>query len=268
MQDCADAENSCKHGHHGHGPRDGNHHPHLNCSKEQCCWNIQPHTCFGYWPKDPRACSGHGYCHDWDVCYCERGWEGPECETENPVDECHGVLFDDPDVCYGHGECEEGVCTCESPWVGAFCQIYLLSCCKSKRSIRYCLSDPGVGVLVTGLSPGWSVLGQWDIVHEGADCEQIDLERTLPSAPLYPTLNVSLMDGTTVVHELTHGLAHYCSDYAIWVPALAVWPVVALAIAFLLMVLVIYFLMCQRRGIEIPLIGKRLRRRRRKSKSD
>ena len=233
LQDCADGSESCHQGHHGHGPDHGNHHPHLNCSKEQCCHNIQPHMCFGYWPKDPRSCSGHGWCHDWDLCYCERGWEGEMCEIENPVDECHGVEFDDPEVCYGHGECEEGVCTCDEFWTGAFCQIYLLQCCKSTRTIRYCVRTGGVAV--TGLSAGWSLVDQFSLDMDGFPCEHMVLQRVSPGATMYPTLNV-----TAGPHDLSHELSQSCLEYGIFVPGIVIWPIVALVIVAIVALVVLW----------------------------
>jgi hypothetical protein len=78
-------------------------------------------SCFGYDASDPLACSSHGVCVSNDVCVCESGWTGTQCDEWT----CYGIGWTDPTVCSGNGHCV-GVddCSCEAPYFGDNCDLF------------------------------------------------------------------------------------------------------------------------------------------------
>ena len=54
----------------------------------------------------------HGKCKSPNLCTCDVGWEGPNCDICVPLPGCQ------------HGNCtKELECNCHSNWEGAFCNI-------------------------------------------------------------------------------------------------------------------------------------------------
>ena len=54
----------------------------------------------------------HGKCKSPNLCTCDVGWEGPNCDVCVPLPGCQ------------HGNCtKELECNCHSNWEGAFCNI-------------------------------------------------------------------------------------------------------------------------------------------------
>ncbi len=80
-------------------------------------------TCNGKLCTDPTVCSGHGYC-DWqNVCVCEDGWAGDDCEQiqPDPPHTCFGILHYELTACNG-GDCyAQDSCTCPPGWEGQDC---------------------------------------------------------------------------------------------------------------------------------------------------
>jgi len=85
------------------------------------------------------VCGGHGVCIDTDICECDTGWAGNQCEVQKFT--CHGVVSTSPNVCAGHGLCVNDSCQC----IG-----FLIS----KNPEVGCGTDYLVAALVYGLPGG------------------------------------------------------------------------------------------------------------------
>ncbi len=70
----------------------------------------QAETCFGLPDTDPNICSGAGSCVGPDICACDVGYVGSECDTWT----CGGLTNTDPNVCSGNGACiAPDACVCD-----------------------------------------------------------------------------------------------------------------------------------------------------------
>jgi hypothetical protein len=87
-----------------------------DCS--QFLWN----TCYGISESDISVCSGKGYCIAPDICKCEYGYVGNNCEDIS----CFGYSTRDTSVCSARGNCTGiDVCVCEEGFTGENCQFVL-----------------------------------------------------------------------------------------------------------------------------------------------
>lgn len=97
----AACQDYCPNGCSGHG----------GCTHGVClCMN-------GYGGPDCSAkscCSGHGDCPLPDICHCDPGWMGEQCQLE--------MACPDP-TCSSHGECKFGRCECTPGWSGLTCAV-------------------------------------------------------------------------------------------------------------------------------------------------
>jgi alpha-tubulin suppressor-like RCC1 family protein len=68
---------------------------------------------------DPSVCSFRGTCVDSDVCICNTGYTGINCEYAL----CNNITNEDPDiVCSGHGRClYNETCMCDPGYEGIYC---------------------------------------------------------------------------------------------------------------------------------------------------
>ena len=67
-------------------------------------------------------CSGRGKCVNKDLCSCDEGFTGDECEYII----CFGKNSSDPQVCSGFGTCiSPNNCSCETGFTGSECQLPL-----------------------------------------------------------------------------------------------------------------------------------------------
>jgi hypothetical protein len=90
---------------------------------DNCIW-----SCFGIYTNDSSICSGKGSCIDRDVCECEDGYGGPECN----IYECGDILATNSSVCSGKGTCElvpvsdayKIGCNCSSGYSGDLCELH------------------------------------------------------------------------------------------------------------------------------------------------
>jgi hypothetical protein len=77
------------------------------------------HTCFGKTSSNSDICSGNGICIGSDVCSCELGYSGQQCQIIN----CFGKNSSDPSVCSGNGICSQyDTCSCNFGFDGYNCE--------------------------------------------------------------------------------------------------------------------------------------------------
>jgi hypothetical protein len=77
------------------------------------------HTCFGKSSSNSDICSGNGICIAPNVCSCELGYSGQQCQ----IISCFGKNSSDPSVCSGNGGCSQyDTCTCNSGFDGDNCE--------------------------------------------------------------------------------------------------------------------------------------------------
>ena len=86
-----------------------------------CHLNSTKLMCFGVSGGDSRVCSGHGKCLDTNVCSCQDGYTGTECQV--PL--CYGIPSTlTSSVCSGKGTCKgQDTCECQSGFSGANCEV-------------------------------------------------------------------------------------------------------------------------------------------------
>jgi hypothetical protein len=78
------------------------------------------------------ACSGHGNTN-FDRCFCDPGWTGPQCATQEREPNCGD-----------HGKAWYGQCRCQAGWKGALCDTPPLSCTPHGKADRgKCVCDEG-----------------------------------------------------------------------------------------------------------------------------
>ncbi|EFC46165.1 predicted protein [Naegleria gruberi] len=76
--------------------------------------------CNGTMYDDASVCNGRGNCTTNDQCFCEWGYYGKFCESQNVS--CFGKSQNDSLVCSGNGECFSlDNCTCFNGWKGSDC---------------------------------------------------------------------------------------------------------------------------------------------------
>ena len=67
----------------------------------------------------------HGECRSPNICACEVGWEGPNCNTCIPLPGCN------------HGTCSDAFeCNCQGDWEGAYCNIPVCANCSNGNCIQ------------------------------------------------------------------------------------------------------------------------------------
>ncbi|XP_047217402.1 N-acetylglucosamine-1-phosphodiester alpha-N-acetylglucosaminidase [Girardinichthys multiradiatus] len=79
-------------------------------SRWRCSRDVSTVLCVHQRRCHPANCSEHGECVD-GHCHCQRGWQGPACDT----------LVCQPPACGPHGVCTAGGCVCDAGWRGANC---------------------------------------------------------------------------------------------------------------------------------------------------
>jgi len=85
--------------------------------------------CFGISGWYHSVCNFHGDCVSADVCSCEGGWTGVQCDIPPPEPVCYGISQSDPSVCSGHGNCVDvDDCDCDNGWTGDQCDQQVISC--------------------------------------------------------------------------------------------------------------------------------------------
>ncbi|KAL0478639.1 von Willebrand factor D and EGF domain-containing protein, partial [Acrasis kona] len=76
-------------------------------------------TCFGLNSSSPSVCSGNGTCTNTNVCTCNAGYYGQQCEAYN----CGVNMFNSSSACSGNGTCvAPNVCNCNNGYFGQYCQ--------------------------------------------------------------------------------------------------------------------------------------------------
>jgi hypothetical protein len=76
--------------------------------------------CYDKSSKDLQVCSGKGSCVEPDVCQCQSGYSGYNCEILN---QCNGNTVLDPLYCNGNGNCSDNnMCQCNPGFHGDNCQ--------------------------------------------------------------------------------------------------------------------------------------------------
>ena len=84
-------------------------------------------SCEGIPANYADVCSGHGECVEQDICSCDEGYTGDQCQDVVSEPECFTLSAYDPDVCSGHGECiEQDICSCDEGYTGDQCQDMVL----------------------------------------------------------------------------------------------------------------------------------------------
>eukprot|EP01080_Neovahlkampfia_damariscottae_P005553 gene5553-9371_t len=87
-------------------------------------------TCFGKNVSDSLICFGRGICIEHDVCQCENGYFGNECDKG--IFNCFGINSTDPSVCSENGQCvDDNQCLCNAGYVGLNCNLFV---CNGKNS--------------------------------------------------------------------------------------------------------------------------------------
>lgn len=111
-------------------------------------------TCFGIGSNVFYVCSYHGKCIGNNLCSCDAGYSGAECNIWS----CSGTLRSDPGVCSGHGICtSSNHCSCISPYIGDMCETSGCSPVSMYLPLRkqcdsYCDASTCTRMLQTGLS--------------------------------------------------------------------------------------------------------------------
>jgi len=85
-------------------------------------------------------CSGHGTCYD-NVCECERGWAGKDCEGDICPKDCsgHGVCVDKKNPLMLGTKFRQG-CYCHKGWSGKACDKW------TGCGLKYCSAEPANGM--------------------------------------------------------------------------------------------------------------------------
>ncbi|KAL9643779.1 hypothetical protein ABK040_016081 [Willaertia magna] len=105
-----------------------------------------PISCFSKTSIELDVCSSHGSCMFNDVCSCNLGYAGTNCET-GPY--CFGVLYNQTSVCNGRGNCLGGdICSCFTGASGIRCEYYT---CYSVSSLSS--SEISVNIQYATVSP-------------------------------------------------------------------------------------------------------------------
>ncbi|XP_023564463.1 protein delta homolog 1 isoform X2 [Octodon degus] len=95
----------------------------------------------------------NGFCEDDNVCRCQPGWQGPQC------DQCVT-----PPGCV-NGHCEEPwECICEDGWEGKLCDLDIRACTSTPCGNNGTCMDLGNGHYECACVPGYS----------GKDCQKKD----------------------------------------------------------------------------------------------
>ncbi|KAG2386499.1 hypothetical protein C9374_002243 [Naegleria lovaniensis] len=68
--------------------------------------------CNGKFAADPNACSGKGTCVGLNVCNCQTGYLGDDCQYSY----CIGIPSNDTKVCHSRGTCTDQRCSCKFSW--------------------------------------------------------------------------------------------------------------------------------------------------------
>jgi hypothetical protein len=77
-------------------------------------------TCYGVNETNSNVCSGHGVCVQSNVCVCQVGYSGLNCNQTNV---CNGLsIMNSTLLCSGNGKCSESNgCVCNDGWRGSLC---------------------------------------------------------------------------------------------------------------------------------------------------
>jgi alpha-tubulin suppressor-like RCC1 family protein len=86
----------------------------LGCSLPYCYGILKSNTTF--------VCSGKGSCDSTNVCLCDAGYFGAQCQNYS----CYNIHFGSSGVCSGQGSCiAPDTCICNSNYVGNNCELSL-----------------------------------------------------------------------------------------------------------------------------------------------
>jgi hypothetical protein len=89
--------------------------------------NCETTYCYNNLSSDPNVCSGNGNCTSFNNCKCNIYYKGEQCQTPNPY--CYGILSSDPNVCSGNGTCvSTDNCFCSVNYTGPKCDIPVPYC--------------------------------------------------------------------------------------------------------------------------------------------
>mmetsp|Transcript_5791 Transcript_5791/g.21868 ORF Transcript_5791/g.21868 Transcript_5791/m.21868 type:complete len:2954 (-) Transcript_5791:68-8929(-) len=88
--------------------------------------------CYGYNSNETDSvCSNHGDCVAPATCTCNTGYDGPDCSLSI----CHNVLSNDSSVCSTYGNCTSpDTCECQTGYYGDDCRYWNCSSVESKES--------------------------------------------------------------------------------------------------------------------------------------
>ncbi|KAL0486741.1 hypothetical protein AKO1_001579 [Acrasis kona] len=79
-------------------------------------------SCSGFDRTSSSVCSAHGNCVAPNICSCNPGYYGFNCEFT--YWSCYGLINYHPSVCSGKGTCaSSNICVCNSGYVGDICQV-------------------------------------------------------------------------------------------------------------------------------------------------
>ena len=141
-------------------------------------------TCFGYDKSDSRVCSGRGKCEQDDICNCDDGYSGSNCQYLL----CNGISSNDTTVCNGRGSCElNDICVCEQGYVGQNCEASSAALWLSANTIGDYLLDDSLILKATveyaGIFPV-NVYTHWILFDVVAGTQRIYNESYTLSSPI------------------------------------------------------------------------------------